>query len=55
MSKNSSMARYKQLKEWLFMFNRNRKYKPKKKKIINPASMYYINNEGKVIFVDEEE
>ena len=29
--------------------------KPKKKKIINPASMYYINNEGKVIFVDEEE
>lgn len=55
MSKNSSMANYKQLKEWLFMFNRNRKYKPKKKKAIAPTSMYYINNDGKVVFVDDEE
>lgn len=55
MSKTSSMARYKQLKEWWFMFNRNRKYKPKKKKIINPASMYYINDEGKTVFINDEE
>jgi hypothetical protein len=55
MSVNSSMARYKQLKEWQYFFNRNRKYKPKKKKSIIPTSMYYIDHDGKVVFVDDEE
>lgn len=32
MSRNSPHARVKQLKEWWFMFNRTRRYKPRKKK-----------------------
>ena len=55
MSKTSPHARYKQLKEWWYIFNRNRKYKPKKKKTINPASMYYVGNDGKIVFVEEDE
>ena len=35
MSKNSSLQRLKALKEWWFIFERNRKYKPKRKKKID--------------------
>lgn len=55
MSKTSNMARYKQLKEWWFVFNRNRKYKPKKKKAFTPTTQYYVNAEGNVIVVENED
>ena len=37
MSKNSALQRYTQLKEWWFIFNRKRKYKPRKKTRIIPT------------------
>ena len=55
MSKNSSLSLYKQLKEWQMVFNRNRKYKPKKKKAITPTTMYYVDQNGKVVFLEDEE
>jgi hypothetical protein len=55
MSKNSSLALYKQLKEWQMVFNRNRRYKPKKKKVMTPTTQYYVDQNGKVVFVDDEE
>jgi hypothetical protein len=55
MSKNSSLARYKQFKDWQYFFNRDRKYKPKKKKAITSTTMYYIDNNGRVVLVDNDE
>lgn len=55
MSKNSNMARYRQFKDWQYFFNRVRKSKPRKKKQFNPTAMYYVDQQGKVVFVDDEE
>ena len=54
MSKNSGVALYKNYKEWYMVFNKNRKYKPRKKKVNIPTSSYYINKEGRVVFIEED-